>query len=691
MQLEEPGEAIKRLQRCINDVVSLLALPAIWSGGDPSRIARTLLDVLASMLHLDLVYVRLNDPSGESPIEMVRVGQSQTRMLRPEQIGADIGRWLEEDPRQWPPLVQNPVGDGDLSILPMRLGLQGEIGVIVAGSRRTDFPRETERLLLNVAANQAAIGLQEARLLVDEKRVANELDQRVAERTRELVAANDELKRQVVERRLAEERLRQEEKDLKRSEAHKAAILDSVLDCIVTIDHGGRITEFNPAAEHAFGCRRDDVLGRSLADVMIPPSLRERHRQGLARYLATGETRVIGKRIEMTAMRADESEFPVELTITRIPSDGPPSFTGYLRDITQRKRSEEELRRSQAFLAETRRLSSTGGFYKRIATGEIIWSEEVYRIFEFDPTAPLTLERILTRVHPDDIHAFNEMLDRQQRGANYEQDYRLLMPDNSIKYLHVVAHSAQDQDGQPEYMAAVQDVTQRRLSEEALAKARSELAHVARVTTLGALTASIAHEVNQPLAGIITNASTCLRMLAADPPNVDGARETARRTIRDGNRASEVITRLRALFSKKNASTEMVDLNEAAREVVALSLSELQRSQVILRQELANDLPPVTGDRVQLQQVILNLLLNAADAMRDINDRPRLLVIRTERDTDDHIRLSVQDTGVGFRGSDRGQAVRCVLHDQKRRHGNWPVGQPFHHRKSSWPSMGGGQ
>ena len=421
-----------------------------------------------------------------------------------------------------------------------------------------------------------------------------------------------------------------------------------MLDCIVTIDHGGRITEFNPAAEHAFGCRRDEVLGRALADVMIPPSLRERHRQGLARYLATGETRVIGKRIEMTAMRADGSEFPVELTITRIPSDGPPSFTGYLRDITQRKQSEEELRRSQAFLAETRRLSSTGGFYKRIATGEIIWSEEVYRIFEFDPTAPLTLERILTRVHPDDIHAFNEMLDRQQRGANYEQDYRLLMPDNSIKYLHVVAHAAQDQDGQPEYMAAVQDVTQRRLSEEALAKARSELAHVARVTTLGALTASIAHEVNQPLAGIITNASTCLRMLAADPPNVDGARETARRTIRDGNRASEVITRLRALFSKKNASTETVDLNEAAREVVALSLSELQRSQVILRQELADDLPPVTGDRVQLQQVILNLLLNASDAMRDINDRPRLLVIRTERDTDDHVRLSVQDAGVGF-------------------------------------------
>ncbi len=648
MQFEKPGEEIKRLQRCINDLVSLLALPAIWSGGDPPRIARTLLDVLMSMLHLDLAYVRLNDPLGEAPMEIVRVGQPQTHTLRPEQIGEEFSRWLEEDPRQWPPLIRNPVSDGDLSVLPIPLGLQGEIGIIVAGSQRTDFPRETEKLLLNVAANQAAIGLQEVRLLDEEKRGANELDQRVAQRTRELVAANDELKSQIVERRLAEERLRQEEMELKRSEAHKAAILDSVLDCIVTIDHEGRITEFNPAAEHTFGYRRDEVIGRSLAEVMIPPPLREKHRQGLARHLATGEAQVIGKRIEITAMRADGSEFPVELAISRIPSDGPPSFTGYLRDITQRKRSEEELRRSQAFLAETRRLSSTGGFYKRIATGEIIWSEEVYRIFELDPAVPLTLERILTRVHPDDIHSFNEMLDRQQRGADYEHDYRLLMPDNSIKYLHVVAHAARDQDGQPEYMAAVQDVTQRRLSEEALAKARSELAHVARVTTLGALTASIAHEVNQPLAGIITNASTCLRMLAADPPNVDGARETARRTIRDGNRASEVITRLRALFSKKNASTEMVDLNEAAREVIALSLSELQRNQVVLRQELAEYLPTVTGDRVQLQQVILNLLLNAADAMHGIDDRPRLLVIRTERDADNHIRLSVQDAGVGF-------------------------------------------
>jgi signal transduction histidine kinase len=166
--------------------------------------------------------------------------------------------------------------------------------------------------------------------------------------------------------------------------------------------------------------------------------------------------------------------------------------------------------------------------------------------------------------------------------------------------------------------------------------------------SLGALTASIAHEVNQPLSGIITNASTCMRMLDANPPNVDGARETARRTIRDGHRASDVITRLRALFSRKDLVTESVDLNEATREVIALALSELQCNSVIVKPELADELPGITGDRVQLQQVILNLLRNASDAMSSIDDRPRQLLIRTDQDAEGGVRLSVQDAGRGF-------------------------------------------
>jgi len=244
---------------------------------------------------------------------------------------------------------------------------------------------------------------------------------------------------------------------------------------------------------------------------------------------------------------------------------------------------------------------------------------------------------------------FQEVIDRVRReGGDFDYESRLVMPDHSIKYLHVVAHGGRNRDGDLELVGTVQDVTERRLAEEALAKARSELAHVARVTTLGALTASIAHEVNQPLSGIITNASTCLRMLDADPPNVDGARETVRRTLRDGNRASDVITRLRALFGKKSATTESVDLNEATREVIALSRTDLQSTGVILRTELADDLPWVTGDRVQLQQVILNLLLNASDAMSGVYDRPRQVVISTDPDERDRVRLTVRDAGVGF-------------------------------------------
>jgi PAS domain S-box-containing protein len=197
-------------------------------------------------------------------------------------------------------------------------------------------------------------------------------------------------------------------------------------------------------------------------------------------------------------------------------------------------------------------------------------------------------------------------------------------------------------------VAFVLELSEQKRTEEALDRARAQLMHVVRATSLGVLTASIAHELNQPLSGIITNANTCLRMLASDPPDVDGARETARRTIRDGNRASEVITRLRALFVKNESPTEMVDLNDATSEVIALSSSELQRNRVVIRSELADNLPTITGDRIQLQQVILNLLRNASDAMVGVDDRPRQLLIRTEQEDGTCVRVTVRDTGVGF-------------------------------------------
>jgi len=237
-------------------------------------------------------------------------------------------------------------------------------------------------------------------------------------------------------------------------------------------------------------------------------------------------------------------------------------------------------------------------------------------------------------------------------GADVDFLFRIVPQSGAMKHVRGIARLMTQGGRNPVFIGAIQDVTESKIAEEALERARSELAHVARVTTLNAFTASIAHEINQPLSGIITNASTCLRMLNGDTPNVDGARETARRTIRDGNRASDVVTRLRALFSKKEFTLESLDLNEAVREVIAVSLSDLQRNRVTLQSDLAEDLPLVTGDRVQLQQVTLNLLRNASDAMADIQDRPRQLLIRTQREENNSVRLSVQDTGTGVNPQD---------------------------------------
>jgi PAS domain S-box-containing protein len=321
-----------------------------------------------------------------------------------------------------------------------------------------------------------------------------------------------------------------------------------------------------------------------------------------------------------------------------------------LTDIEDRKRAEEELRRKEDFLATAQRLSLSGSFSWCLDTNEVVFSEEAYRIFEFDRDSPVTLEQIDNRIHPEDRHLLPEKRkEASTLGEGQDYQIRLLMPNGSVKYLHTTSTETRDTSGRRQYIGALQDVTQRWLAEGALNKARTELAHVARVTALSALTASIAHEVNQPLSGIVTNAGTCLRMLDASPPNLEGARETARRTIRDGNRASEVITRLRALFSKTSTTFESFDLNETAEEVIALSLSELRRNGVVLQLDLGADLPYVFGDRIQIQQVILNLLRNASDAMSAVNDRPKELLVKTEREESaGSLRLSVKDAGVGI-------------------------------------------
>ncbi|WP_340313605.1 PAS domain-containing protein [Rhizorhabdus argentea] len=310
--------------------------------------------------------------------------------------------------------------------------------------------------------------------------------------------------------------------------------------------------------------------------------------------------------------------------------------------------SEGELRAALAQLSQGERLSKTGSFTADIQLDQHHWSDEFYRIFEINPTTRPKAQAVRDRVHADDLEFFDTEFRRGMEGLDSDFTFRIVTPGAGVKHLRRVARLMGYDAGRPKIMGAVQDITANKLAEEALNQVRSELAHVARVATLNAMTASIAHEVSQPLSGILTNASTGLRMLAADPPNLAGVAETAKRTIRDANRATEVIKRLRAMFAKSAPTKDMIDLNDTARELIALSSGELQRGRVVLHTYLAEDLPHVVGDRVQLQQVILNLLLNAADAMAGIEDRSKALQVRTELLDDGNVQLIVQDSGVGL-------------------------------------------
>jgi len=318
-------------------------------------------------------------------------------------------------------------------------------------------------------------------------------------------------------------------------------------------------------------------------------------------------------------------------------------------DIHDRKRAEAEVKESYLRLAEAQQLSKTGSFITDLVEDKHDWSEETFRIFEFDSATKVTVEMIRAGIHPDDLPSFDSMIERATTGKDVDFSFRFVTSRGAVKHIRGMARVIEHIAGRPLFIGALQDVTESKVAEEALNRARSDLAHVSRVTTLNALTASIAHEINQPLSGIVTNANTCLWLLSTDPPDVAGARETAQLMIRDGNRASDVIERLRTLYGKKESRPESMDLNEATREVISLSLSDLQRNRIVVRHQLAENLPDVTGDRIQLQQVILNLIRNASDAMSKIDERPRELLITTERDEDNRVCLRVKDVGVGFK------------------------------------------
>ena len=444
--------------------------------------------------------------------------------------------------------------------------------------------------------------------------------------------------------------LKQFQEDSRRAEERTHLIVDSALDTVVTMDAEGIIGSWNKQAEIVFGWSPAEAIGQRMSDLIIPKELRQAHERGLRHFLATGEGPILRRRIEITAIRRGGVEFPVELQVMPLKQGQEWFFSAFIRDITESKRAQELLRQSEFNL---RQMTETipGMLWSATPDGAIDYCNR--RAIDYLGVAAEELmgDRWRPLLHPDDVdYATESWLASLSTGDPFSVEVRFFRAiDQSYRWCISSALPLLDQNGLIlKWFGTIVDMHDWKQSQQDLLKMQAELAHVTRVLTMGQLTASIAHEVNQPLAGIITNAGTCLRMLDSEPPNIDGARETVRRTIRDGNRASDVITKLRDLFRRKDVIAEFLDLNEIAREVITIMLSDLQSNKVSMRQEFEENLPTIKGDRVQIQQVILNLVRNASDAMRDVDDRTRQMLVKTESFDDTSIRFTVRDTGIGF-------------------------------------------
>jgi C4-dicarboxylate-specific signal transduction histidine kinase len=326
-----------------------------------------------------------------------------------------------------------------------------------------------------------------------------------------------------------------------------------------------------------------------------------------------------------------------------------------------RKEAATEVASKEAYLAEAQRLSHTGSFGWSAVSG-FVWSDETFRIFELDRATAPTVEAIIQRTHPEDRERVQEFIDRASRGGgDWDVEHRLLMPDGAVKSLHVVVHAVRDEAGVLSFVGAVMDVTAAKRAAEAVQAAQAELAHVARMTTLGELTAWIAHEVNQPLAGIVTNGTACLQWLGQKNPALDEARSSVADMISDAQRAGDVILEIRALSRKTAPKRAPLDINDLIQGVVRLVTREAQAHGTSVRLDLAPALPAVVADRVQLQQVVINLVINAIQAMASVTARPRELSIRSQQNEAGHVLIEVADSGHGIGSTNADQLFKAFF------------------------------
>lgn len=426
----------------------------------------------------------------------------------------------------------------------------------------------------------------------------------------------------------------------------QARLLDLSHDAVIVRDMSALITYWNHGAEELYGWKKAEALGRTshqLLQSCFPTSLDD----AMNTLLRTGRWEG-----ELVHTKRDGSQVVVasRWSLQRSVNGRPISALETNNDITLRKRAEDALHRSQAaYLTEAQKLSLTGSFGWDPASGEIFWSEQSFRIFGYDPDITPTIDLALQRVHPDDVVLVMQVIDKAVNGApDFDCEHRLLMPDNSVKYLRVVAHVVTDEPGKRQFVGAIMDVTATKLSAQRLHEAQTELARVTRVTTLGELSASIAHEVSQPLAAIVTNGDACLRWLGHPNPELTEVQTCITRMIGEGRRASEIVRHIRTLAKKDAPDKTRLDLNDVINDVVCLTQREVLSHKVSLCLRLASGLPPLLGDRVQLQQVIINLMMNGIQSMDCIDGRLRNLLIESRMGEDANVVVAIQDSGSGI-------------------------------------------
>jgi PAS domain S-box-containing protein len=442
------------------------------------------------------------------------------------------------------------------------------------------------------------------------------------------------------------ENVRRRTDALRESEEHWKEVFEQNPNMYFIVGATGTVLSVNSFGASQLGRGIDDLVGQPVLDVFYEPD-RDLVQRNLSICLEnlgqprSWEARKVRK--DGTVLWVRESAKAVRW------AKDDPVFLVSCEDVTERKRAEDKLQQSEAFLSEAQRLSHTGSFAWHVPSGEISWSEEMFRLFEYDPSVKPTLDLVLQRIHPGDRPFIQELLGGEGAGVSVgEDEFRLLMPDGRVKHIRSLRAT-----GGAEYartstlVGSVMDVTERKQAEQALRQAQADLARVSRVTTMGELTANLAHEVNQPITAAVTNANACLRWLAADTPNLEEARAAARRIVNDGTRAAEIVSRTRQVFEKSAPHRQPVDIDDVIRETITLLNGEAARHAISVRQRLAAGFPDVMGDRLQLQQVVMNLIMNSIEALKEV-EGARDLLIKSQRTDEVEVLVSISDSGVGL-------------------------------------------